>query len=325
MRRFYETLGFKAHIARPQFVLLNNGDLDLALMTFLDESCMNFRGADVQQVFNSVMASGQKIEGSPETYEKEQSGADADGVSWMLHDPDGNGIFFDTNVNEVGEIGAAFSLQRVLDSTAKQLVNIGASEECIKVYRTQIVARFMPSERRAKTSFNLDTSSITTPGQFAGFFSYCLKSKDTYQSRAFYQTLGVRVTGNNDEHWISMGTVDCHLDLMNFLEENWLNFRGADVFILNARLRELGFGLEGEPANYSPEEFGSAPGMHWATKDPDGNVVYFDTTDPELITPDDPVLLHRVLQTTLNQLKEVSAETDCIRAFESEVLSRYGS
>ena len=95
MRSFYEALGFKAHIKQPQFVLLNNGDLDLALMTFLDESCLNFRGADVHQIFESVIASGQKIETSPEVYEKEKYDSEANGVNWILHDPDGNNIMID--------------------------------------------------------------------------------------------------------------------------------------------------------------------------------------------------------------------------------------
>ena len=37
MRRFYEALGMKVHIDQPTSVLLNNGDFDLALMTFLNE------------------------------------------------------------------------------------------------------------------------------------------------------------------------------------------------------------------------------------------------------------------------------------------------
>jgi len=44
MRRFYEALGMKVHIDQRLTVLLNTGDVDIALMTFLDEPCFNFRG-----------------------------------------------------------------------------------------------------------------------------------------------------------------------------------------------------------------------------------------------------------------------------------------
>ena len=130
MQRFYEAIGMKVHSQRADFVLLNNGDLDLALMTFLPEHCLNFRGADVSEVFLAASAQGQAFTSEPESYKKEQFNADADGSSWMETDPDGNNVFFDTNENEKGAQGAAHALQRVLDSTAKLLINIGASETC---------------------------------------------------------------------------------------------------------------------------------------------------------------------------------------------------
>lgn len=46
MRRFDEALGMKAHSERSGSVLLDNGDVDIALMTYLEETCLSFRGAD---------------------------------------------------------------------------------------------------------------------------------------------------------------------------------------------------------------------------------------------------------------------------------------
>lgn len=324
MRRFYEALGMKMHFEQPNAVLLNNGDIDIALMTFLDETCLNFRGADVFQVHANAVAAGLKLESEPQAYKKEEYDAEADGASWVVHDPDGNNVFFDTNEGEIGAKGAALALQRVLDATAKQFVNVGAPQDCQDAFRSKILERFMPPVRRAKTAFNLDTSPLTEPGMFVGYFTYCLKTTDNVASRAFYQALGLQVAGNNDEKWVEIDTSDCHLDLMTFLGANWLNFRGADVFELYDRMKASGFELEGEPVRYTEEELrGSAPGAHWKTRDPDSNVVYFDTKDPELIVEGDSEALKRVLNRALRQLEEITADEACVTAFKTDVVDRY--
>ena len=92
MRRFYEALGMKVHAEGSNFVLLNNGDLDLALMTFLDAHCLNFRGADPFEIHESACATGLELEGRPARYEKEEAEATADGKSWITRDPDGNNV-----------------------------------------------------------------------------------------------------------------------------------------------------------------------------------------------------------------------------------------
>ena len=84
-----------------------------------------------------------------------------------------------------------------------------------------------------------------------------------------------------------------------------------------------GLTLEGEPTRYTEEEFGSAPGAHWQTRDPDGNVVYFDTTDPELMVPGDPDALKTVLERAHRQLRNINAAETCMAAFETEILQRF--
>jgi catechol 2,3-dioxygenase-like lactoylglutathione lyase family enzyme len=317
MQRFYEALGMEVHSQRTDFVLLNNGDLDLALMTFLPEHCLNFRGADVSQVFLTASAQGQEFTSEPQRYKKEQFNADADGSSWLETDPDGNNVFFDTNENEQGAQGAALALQRVLDSTAKQLINIGASEACRDTFHNKILEHFVPPEKRIKTDV-LHTLTLTEPGMFAGFFSYCLKTSNNKATRRFYEALGIEITGNNDDSWVSMGTADSHIDLMTFLEENWLNFRGANIFEMYERLQTAGLDLEGNPETYTSDEYGS-PGAHWRTRDPDGNVVYFDTTEAEQIKQGDPALLSRLCKTTLARLQAIAADPACISTFKTEI------
>ncbi len=135
--------------------------------------------------------------------------------------------------------------------------------------------------------------------------------------------MGLEVTGNNDERWVQMGNGDCQLAFMGFLDANWLNFRGSDPFKVYEQMSAAGLTLEGEPARYTEEEFGSAPGAHWQTKDPDGNVVYFDTTDPELIVPGHPDALKTVLERVHRQLLNIGAEQACLNAFQTEILDRF--
>jgi catechol 2,3-dioxygenase-like lactoylglutathione lyase family enzyme len=324
MRRFYEALGMKVHIDQPQFVLLNNGDVDIALMTFLDQPCLNFRGADVFELHEQAAAAGLVLEGTPQRYKQEQYNADADGMNWVEYDPDGNNVFFDTNEGEMGDKGDALALQRVLDATSKQLINVGASDACQNAFRTQVLEQFMRPERRAQTNLGLDTTPLTEPGQYVGNFNLCLKTKDNAASRTFYQALGLEVTGNNDDKWVRVGNGDCEINLMTFLGQSWLNCRGADVFKVYEQLSAAGLELEGEPTRYTSEEMGGpASGAHWNTKDPDGNVVYFDTTDPELIVPGESKAIETVLTGTQRNLRNIGADEDCMAAFQTEVLDRF--
>lgn len=322
MRHFYEALGFQTHIDQPQSVVLNNGDVDIALMTFLDEPCLNFRGADPFSMHKLMTDKGLKLEGEPEEYTQEQYDADADGRNWMTKDPDGNNVFFDTNEGEIGQQGAGLALQRVLDATSKQLINVGASRACQNAFRAKVLEKFMPMENRASTGHGLDTSPLTESGKFAGHFTLCLKTTDNTASRTFYEAMGLEVTGNNDEHWVQMGNGDVQLALMSFLETNMLNFRGVDPFAIYDVTRAAGLVADGEPTRYTEEDFG-VPGAHWQTHDPDGNVVYFDTSDPELIAPGDAEILKHVLEKAHRQLRNIRADEACIDAFQTEILATF--
>lgn len=320
MRRFYEALGMRVHIDRPSYVVLDNGDVSIALMTWLEEDCLNFRGADVSEIYRrACQRPGLSFEGQPQRY----GDGPAAGECWNTHDPDGNCLFFDTNEQERGEAGRALALQRVLDAAAKQLVNVSAPAECRETYRTQVLERFVPAEQRARLPDDMDTSSLTEPGAFAGHFSLCVKSVEPEASRDFYEAVGLPVKGPREGGWIQLDNGDCHIDLMSFLSANLLNFRGGDVFALHERLTASGWELEGEPARYTKEEMG-APGAHWRTKDPGGNLIYFDTTEAERIDAFPAKALRRVLERTRRQLDAIGADAACRAAFESE-MTRFAS
>ena len=64
----------------------------------------------------------------------------------MTRDPDGFGVFFDTNEAEQGEaFTRTRSTQALLDAEA-ELVSIGASPECIAALRTHVIEKFCEVE-----------------------------------------------------------------------------------------------------------------------------------------------------------------------------------
>lgn len=311
MVRFYGALGMSTRIFANDNAMAWNGDVHLALMTFLNEHSINFRGADPFAVHQSALASGIAFEGKPARYKKEKYKADADGGCWLTHDPDGNNVFFDTNANEIGARGRSFFLFKILDAARRQLADVEAPAAAREAFEAQVVDRFITPE--LTQAIGLELTPLPEPGRFPGHFVYCLKTTDPKASRDWYRALGLEVGTTPEHKHVGMRTSDCRLDLMSFLPRNWLNFRGADVFRVYDQMTAAGLELEGKPERYSAEEYGS-PGAHWRTKDPDGNVVYFDTTDPERIEPGDAAVLNRVLERACEQLEDVDADPACIDA-----------
>jgi catechol 2,3-dioxygenase-like lactoylglutathione lyase family enzyme len=141
-RRFYEALGMEVVDEVPGVrVVLRRGTFSLALMTFLDENWLNFRGADVFAVHAFLRDRGLGLEGAPERYSREQHGADAAGACWSTRDPEGNVIFFDTNETETGERAARERLAQLLRHTEQELSELGA-DECLGAFRREIFAKF---------------------------------------------------------------------------------------------------------------------------------------------------------------------------------------
>ncbi len=110
-----------------------------------------------------------------------------------------------------------------------------------------------------------------------GWHDICLKTNDIEASKQFYTSLGFTVT-HDSESWVHLTNGDLSISLMTFLGENWLNFRGGDVETIRATLKENNISAPGKVETYVE---GEQTGNHWQTKDPDGNVVYFDTTEDE--------------------------------------------
>jgi catechol 2,3-dioxygenase-like lactoylglutathione lyase family enzyme len=146
-KRFYEALGLETFDEVPGVrVVLRRGNVCVALMPFLEENWLNFRGADVFAVHGALRAQGLDLPGRPERYTGARHGADADGACWSTRDPAGNVVFFDTNRNEEGPDYARRRLAQLLRNTEQELVDAGASAECLEAFRTHVLAKYTPAD-----------------------------------------------------------------------------------------------------------------------------------------------------------------------------------
>ena len=106
---------------------------------------------------------------------------------------------------------------------------------------------------------------------------------------------------------------------MTFLQNNLITFRGADISAVHASYQSKGIEVVGSPEPYTAEKMGS-DGMHWNTRDPDGNVVYFDTMAEE--APKSRKV-ERLLDDIERYLAKAGIESTTFAAFRAELTDRY--
>ncbi len=138
--RFYEALGLEVLERTDERVVLKSGHARVALMTFLQENCLNFRGGDAFALHAAGTAAGLELAGTPERYPAAKYSASADGVCWSTHDPDGNNVFFDTNDAESSAAGRAAQRRQLLEDSAQMLQALGASGDCVATLRALAAA-----------------------------------------------------------------------------------------------------------------------------------------------------------------------------------------
>ena len=114
-----------------------------------------------------------------------------------------------------------------------------------------------------------------------GNFELCLNVKDITKTTDFYKTMGFESTTYKPEEGVSILkreglTVSLY---KGWISENMLNFRGGDVFKISEQLASKGLSLEVD-ANIESD------GSQGATlRDPDGNLIYFNTSPGEEVKP----------------------------------------
>ena len=140
--RFYEALGLSRveGFGMPEGVpglsaLVRRGNFSIFLMKDFGEDSLNFRGADVFEISEHLRKQGLELKGKPERSSSE------DGTMWMTYDPDGHGIFFNTHLRETTPEHRQERVRQALQNTEQDLVDLGASAECLFAFR-EVVAKF---------------------------------------------------------------------------------------------------------------------------------------------------------------------------------------
>lgn len=152
----------------------------------------------------------------------------------------------------------------------------------------------------------------------------CLRVSDLVASTRFYEALGMTVIDELEGQRVVLKNGHFRLALMSFLEENCLNFRGADVFAVHEHMLERVPGLEGRPEARGAEHE-NGEGESWGIRDPDGNVVFFDTNSTERSAGFRESRIAEILHDTSRQLEVYGASEECLRDFRDHVLARYGT
>lgn len=110
-----------------------------------------------------------------------------------------------------------------------------------------------------------------------GALDVCLKVKDIDASVEFYGKLGFRqAEGERDKGWSVQERNGVRIGLFrDHIKENILNFRGGDVGKIVRELEKRGL----KPYDVRLLNEQGIGNAH--VKDPDGNVIFFDTTPEE--------------------------------------------
>lgn len=113
-----------------------------------------------------------------------------------------------------------------------------------------------------------------------GWLDVCLRVVDVARSREFYAKLGfVRVEGDDEQGWAVVVNGEHRIGLFEatFMgdDSHSINFRGGDVMAIGAHLIELGVEFETLP------KMGRSGGASASLRDPDGNLIFFDTGSGE--------------------------------------------
>lgn len=111
-----------------------------------------------------------------------------------------------------------------------------------------------------------------------GHASLCLNVKDIQKAYEFYKSLGFKnYEIHLDQGWVILFYRDFYLGLFQgHIQENMINFRGGNIENLKKWLEKQEIQIEKVE---SINEDGSGS---FFIRDPDGNLIYFDTSIEEL-------------------------------------------
>lgn len=159
---------------------------------------------------------------------------------------------------------------------------------------------------------------------YLGWPSLCLRVRDLEAAKAFYLRLGMHLVSEAEGKTVVLRYGVQRMALMTFLEGNLLNFRAGDVRAAERRMKSAFPDLEGESEVYTAAEYESAAdGVCWATRDPDGNEILFDTNELEI----GPEFVRErsldVLRGAAEELEMMGADAEMVAALRRDVLARF--
>lgn len=159
---------------------------------------------------------------------------------------------------------------------------------------------------------------------YAGRPHFCLKSKNLDASRRFYEALGLAVVDELPGKRIVLERASFRIMLMTFLDEDLLNFRGADAFAIHDHLDREGISAPGEPERYRKEKFDAdADGVCWLTRDPDGHAILFDTNKDEEGESAARESVDLALRNAERDLIDAGASDACLEAYRQKILTPF--
>ena len=158
---------------------------------------------------------------------------------------------------------------------------------------------------------------------YPGTVTLCLRADDLQRAKLFYACLGFSVVEEVANQRVVLQHGSFNLALMNFLDANVINFRGGDAFAIREHMVRDFPHMMGEPEHYSAEQYdATADGTCWATQDPDGNQLLFDTHAGERGPGYIRGRTRDILTQALSELEHVGADAPILEALRSQVLAK---
>lgn len=159
---------------------------------------------------------------------------------------------------------------------------------------------------------------------YYGWPSLCLKVDDLEESKRFYSSMGMQVVSEVEGKTVLLRYGIFRLALMTFLDENLLNFRCGNVRQIYSDFKESFPDLPGEPEDYTREQYdATADGSCWATQDPDGNEIFFDTNDLEREPGYVRTRSIEILQDVVAELELLGADAGLVDELREKVIDPY--
>lgn len=161
-----------------------------------------------------------------------------------------------------------------------------------------------------------------------GWTSLCLPAKDLDRSRRFYEAVGMQVMETVPGRRVVLRNGPFRLALMPFLDAPLLNWRGGDAFAVHDAVKAVWPDATGAPTAYrahDPESEADADGACWATRDPDGHEILFDTNVLESSDAGRAERVARILRDAEQALERAGAPAACLEALRASVIAPFTS